>query len=129
MTEQARKLHAEGVEYSRNGAYDKARAAFTAAFAIKRHYQIAGALGACELKLGLYRDAAEHLRYFLEVFPTSGDPTERKQIAALFERARARVGTLRIGVDTPGATVLLDGTAVPATDLGAVFVEPNRHAI
>ncbi|MBI4702150.1 MAG: PEGA domain-containing protein [Deltaproteobacteria bacterium] len=129
MTEQARKLHVEGVEHFRNGDYDKARAAFTAAFAIKRHWQIAGALGACELKLGLYRDAAEHLHYFLEVFPESGDPAERKQTADLFEQARARVGMLRIGANVEGASVTLDGAALPAAGLDAVFVEPGKHAI
>src|SRR6185437_10486880 len=88
-TDQARELHIKGVALYEQGQFDKAEAAFLAAWALKKHYQIASNLGACEMKLGRFRDAAEHLAFFLREQPSTGNPEDRKRTQALFDEATA----------------------------------------
>src|SRR5277367_3234909 len=77
MTDTARELFMKGAKAAEQQKWDQCRAAMLAAFAIKPHPQVAGNLAGCELKLKLYRDAAEHLAYFLrELKPDA--PAERR---------------------------------------------------
>src|ERR1700687_6037278 len=59
----ARALHVEGARLFELGKYDQAYVAFLAAWALKKHPQIAANLGDCEVKIGKYRDAAEHFAF------------------------------------------------------------------
>jgi hypothetical protein len=91
------------------------------------HWQIAGSLGDCELKLGLYREAAQHLAYFLRE-----SPAERHTAAAkkLYDEARAQVGAIVITVDVPGAEVTVDGKPLGKSPLGSpVFVPPGPYTV
>jgi len=130
LTDQARELHVKGAALYDQGQYDKAEAAFLAAWALKKHYQIAANLGACEVKLGKYRDAAEHLAFFLREQPPSRNKDERQRAQALFDEVRPKVGTLTIKIDVPGTIVTVDGHEVGTAPLPAeVYVEPGRHTI
>jgi PEGA domain len=129
-TDQARELFIKGAALYDQGQYERAEAAFLASWSLKRHYQIAGNLGRCEMKLGKYRNAAEHLAFFLKELPTSADPEERKRAQALFDEARAKVAAVAIRVDVDGAAVRVDGQAIGAAPLAAeVFVEPGKRTI
>jgi hypothetical protein len=130
LTDQARELHVKGAGLYDQGQYDKAEAAFLAAWALKKHYQIAANLGACEVKLGKYRDAAEHLAFFLREQPQGGNQDERQRTRALFDEVRPKVGAVTIKVDMPGTIVTVDGREVGTAPLPAeVYVEPGRRTI
>jgi hypothetical protein len=130
LTDQARELHVKGAGLYDQGQYDKAEAAFLAAWALKKHHQIAANLGACEVKLGKYRDAAEHLAFFLREQPQSGNQDERQRTQALFDQVRPKVGAVTIKVDMPGTIVTVDGHEVGTSPLPAeVYVEPGRRTI
>src|SRR5271156_6038694 len=90
MTEKARQLFADGVKAYQQSRWADAHAAFLAAWALSKHYSIAGNLADCELKLGLHRDAAEHFaRYVREMAKDAGStPQERKDGDARFAQAR-----------------------------------------
>lgn len=130
LTDQARELHLKGAGLYEHGDYARAEAAFLAAWALKQHFQIAGNLGACQMKLGKYRDAAEHLRYFLREQPKTGNQDERKRTQALFDEARAKVATLGILVNVPSAVVSIDGHVIGTSPLKEpVFVEPGKRVV
>jgi hypothetical protein len=130
LTDQARELHLKGAALYEHGDYARAEAAFLAAWALKQHFQIAGNLGACQMKLGKYRDAAEHLRYFLREQPKTGNQDERKRTQALFDEARAKVATVGILVNVPDAVVSIDGRVIGTSPLKEpVFVDPGKRVV
>jgi PEGA domain len=130
LSDTARELFLKGVKAWEQQKWDQCRAALLAAFAIKRHTQIAGNLADCELRLGKDRDAAEHAWFFAHGLRPDA-PTERRAAAeALLKQAQAKVGTLVVTVDADGADVLVDGQSAGKTPLrGPVFVEPGRHVV
>jgi hypothetical protein len=126
-TDKARELHVEGDEFYKKADYARARVSYIAAWALKKNWQLAGSLGDCELKLGMNRDAAEHLAYFLRVSPNQPPAPAAKK---LYEDARATIAALTIRVDTPGADVAVDGKWVGKSPLeDPVFIEPGHHSI
>ncbi|WP_437713051.1 hypothetical protein WMF45_45240 [Sorangium sp. So ce448] len=125
----ARELFAKGVAAWNQRKYEECRAAHLAAWSIKPYRQIAGNLAACEVKLGLYRDAAEHLSALTQ---PAADGT-RAELSAehrrLFDEALAKIAVVNIDVE-PGATVLVDGKAVGQAPLPApLFLEPGEHSL
>lgn len=127
VTDKARELHVEADTLYKQGEYARARVSYIAAWALKKHWQIAESLGDTELKLGLYRDAAEHLAYFMRTSPKQPPPPEGQK---LYKEARSKVGTLVITVDAIGADVVIDGKLIAKAPLeDPVFVEPGHHGI
>lgn len=124
LTGQAHKLHTEGVGYFRVSRYEEAYAAFAAAWAIKPRFQIAGPLGACELKLKKYRDAAEHLRYFVDRAPEGEYVEDLKSTRKLLVEASAKVVQLTVEVIPADAILRVNGKSVTAGD--AAFYEPGE---
>jgi hypothetical protein len=122
-------LFAEG-----NKAYDESDYALAVrkygeAFALKPSYDIAANLGAAELKLAKFADAANHLAYAIRNFPPSGDAKKKAGAEKLYGEARQKVGALDI-VAPPGAEVFVDGKSVgkaPLTD--PVYVDPGAHEV
>jgi hypothetical protein len=126
-TDKARELHIEADALYAQGQYARARVSYLAAWALKKHWQIAGSLGDTEVKLGLYRDAAEHLAYYMRLSPNQPPSPEAQK---LFREACSRIGTLLITVDVSGAEVAVDGKVVGNAPLeDPVFVEPGHHTI
>jgi len=103
VTDKARDLFVEGNALFKKGDYGRARAAYLAAFALKRHWQIAGNLGDCEMKLGMFRDAAEHLAFAVREAGKEGESTEAHR--KVLELAKAKVGALAVSVSEAGAEV------------------------
>ena len=126
---EAARHYEEGVAAAKLTQWAKAHESFLKAWKITQHYQIAANLGRAELKLGKYRDAAEHLAYFLR--EASGVTTEERQAAqTMLDEARAKVGAVTIIVDRAGAEVLVDGVAIGKSPLGReVFVEPGKRTV
>lgn len=132
VTAKARDLYAEGVKAFREQRWPEAYAAFMGAWALNKHYTIAGNLGVAELELGKTRDAAEHLAIYLRGLAQDAKSTkeEREKGARAFEQARAKVLALKVSANVEGADIRVDdrpvGTA-PVVD--PLFVEPGKHRL
>ncbi|WP_438033784.1 hypothetical protein [Sorangium sp. So ce204] len=129
MSRAARDMSAKGEEAWMQGKYDLCHAWFLAAWSIRPHRQIAGNLAACELKVGRYRDAAEHLAFLMRPTP-DGKPTPLSQEhRALLDEAMAKIAVLQIDAE-PGTTVVLDGNIVGQAPLPTpLYLEPGEHTI
>jgi tetratricopeptide (TPR) repeat protein len=129
-TERARKLHREGDALYDAGDFAGAYAAYIAAWSLKKHYQIAGNLGDCELQLGKYRDAAEHLAIFARDYPKDKPRERLERATALLAQARSHVGTVQVTVASAGAEVFVDGTSAGVAPIReAIFLEPGLHLV
>ncbi|WP_437585611.1 hypothetical protein [Sorangium sp. So ce1000] len=129
MSRAARDMFSKGEEAWMQGKYDQCHAWFLAAWSIRPHRQIAGNLAACELKIGRYRDAAEHLAFLMRP-NADGKPTPLSQEhRALLDEAMAKIAVLQIDAE-PGTTVVLDGKIVGQAPLPApLYLEPGEHTI
>ncbi len=122
-------LYETGFAASREGSWERARASLLAAWKTAHHEQIAVNLGQAELKTGHYRDAAEHLSFFLREAKEAGE-ADRRAAEEMFKEARAKVGALRVAVEPVGAEVLVDNVSLGKAPLAdVVFVDPGAHVI
>jgi tetratricopeptide (TPR) repeat protein len=112
----------------RAGRWKEAEPAYRAAWNAAPRPEIAGELGLCELALGRYRDAAEHLERSLE-YPEALAPAQRARFERGQERAEREVVTVAVSVSHPDAEVFVDDRSI-GNGKGSyvVFVEPGRHA-
>jgi hypothetical protein len=118
----------KGNKAFKEGRFADAESAYREAWALKKGYDVAGDLGAAELAQGKLRAAAEHLALTLRLFPLTGDPAARTQMAQLLDRCRQSIGAVRVKLETPGAQVYVDGEPVGEAPLAdEVFVEPGDH--
>jgi PEGA domain len=130
LTETARELFAKGVKAAQAQRWDQCRAAFLAAYAVKPHPQIAGNLSACEVKLGMYRDAAEHVTIFLRAQRPDAPPERRAAADEVLREASAKIAIVRLDVTPSGAEVRLDGRSLGNAPLGLpLFLEPGAHVV
>lgn len=123
-------LYDRGMKAMNEQRWDDCRASFLAAFHIDKYYQIAGSLGSCEVKLGRYVDAAEHLTFSLQAMGPDA-PQERRALAEkLLSEVRPKVSQLTIETNKTGAEIFLDGRSLGRAPLGKpVFVEPGPHKL
>ncbi|MRG96388.1 PEGA domain-containing protein [Polyangium spumosum] len=123
------KLYVDGAFWADKGQYEKARALFEEAFKLDARPQIAANLGNAELEVGKPREAAEHFDYFFREDKTA-TPAERAAIEDLQKKALAKIGTLRVTVDVPGAEVFVDGRSVGKAPLASpIYVDPGNYTI
>lgn len=116
-----------GTKAASAGLWEEARLAFAAAFEEKQHFQIAAHLGRAELKMGHYRDAAEHLSYFLREAKGIAE-ADLAQSREMLEKALAKVAAVTVRVNVEGAEVFVDGRSVGRSPLsGVIYVEPGRR--
>jgi tetratricopeptide (TPR) repeat protein len=128
--DRADELFAQGNEAFDAGRLEEAYAICQQAWALKRTYDIAGNLGQVELKLGKFRDAAEHLDFTLRLFPPTGKSEPREAIRRALDAARKEVGALTIRVNVQGAAVSIDNKPIGQSPFEAtVFVEPGTRVI
>jgi tetratricopeptide (TPR) repeat protein len=127
-TDRARALHIEGAKLYDEGKYDQAYVAFVAAWALKKHPQIAGNLADCEMKLAKYRDAAEHYRFIAQNAAGDAKPEDRHRAEERLKEVQQKIAAVTIAVDITGASLLLDDVAIGTSPLPeAVFVDAGRH--
>lgn len=132
VTGEARVLFVDGVKALSASRWAKAYAKFLAAWRIKPHYQIASNLGASERELGKYRDAAEHLNFYLMDPKTKekGKEDARRHAQQLLDDVLTKIGRVTLLELPAGAEVKLDGVAVGRAPLpGPLFVEAGSHVI
>ncbi|AUX43543.1 uncharacterized protein SOCE26_049930 [Sorangium cellulosum] len=112
LADKAADLFTEGSKAAEERDWDMCRAKLVEAWGIRQHWRIAANLGACEVNLGMYRDAAEHLSSGLRALPADVGADTRGELTALLEEASKNIVTLTIKTDPPDAEVLLDGKSL-----------------
>lgn len=110
-------------------AYDKGdfatcRTKATEAWAKFQHAQIAGLLGTCEVKLGMYVEGATHLDWYVK---HANGPVNPDSQTAL-DMARQRVSEVTLSCNTGDVDWLVDGKPVQ-TETSTVFLPPGDHTI
>jgi tetratricopeptide (TPR) repeat protein len=125
-TKRARELFNEGVKAYKKSKWAEAHTFFSAAWDLKKHWQIAANMGDCEMQLGRYREAAEHLLYYAREAP----PEKRAEAEAFLKKAQEKVGTITVKVNGAEADVMVDGERVGKTPMSEpIFVEPGTKTI
>lgn len=125
----ARERFKEGVAYFDAKEYEKARAAFLQAYALKRHPAVLLNLAQSEVRSGHEREAAEHFAAYLRE-ATDASPAEREAAEAGLATARAAVAEVHVTSAETGAEVYIDGNLAGTIPLpGAVFLDPGSHQV
>lgn len=125
MEDEARRLYDEARKAKEKGDHETCVAKMRAAWALKKHRQVAGLLGECELRTGAHRDAAEHLGYFLD-HAEDASPEVVTAVRALYDEARVDVAVVTLKASAPGADRKVDGRALVA-DEAKVYLSPGEH--
>lgn len=119
-----------GTELFRQGQFEAARSSLALAFARKRTFDIAVALGFAEVKLSHWRAGATLLSFALRNWAPTGKPASRDSAAHWLEEAKKRVGTIRLRLSVDGARVTIDGTKVEPEEIAhELFVDAGSHTI
>lgn len=119
-------LMRQGLEEFRRKNLEGARSAFAEAWAIEHHSAIAANLGDMELRLGRYRDAAEHWSYYLRNAPPERDRSDARSAIA---ECRKHVASLTISA-VSGVEVVVDGHVVGTTPIDQeLWMDPGTHSV
>ena len=114
-----------GLAEYRKKDLEGARQAFTQAWETARRPDVAAALADVEMKLGRYRDAAEHWDYYLR-----SKPADQAEAEARLDECRAHVALVRVELDPPGAQLDVDRVRVPTGVRGGnIWLEPGTHTL
>ena len=128
-TQAAKEFVRQGTAEYTKQHWEAARVSFLKAWELKQHYAIAANLGDVELKLGRYREAAEHLKYTLANLPPER-AEKRADAEASLKECRAHLSAVRVSVSVVGAVVKLDGQDVPPGALSdELLLEPGPHKL
>jgi hypothetical protein len=129
MIQMARERFQEGVKYYDEKQYEKARAAFLQAYALKRHPAVLLNLAQSELRSGHEADAAKHFVTYLREHKEAS-ALERQEAEKGLAAAKAKVGEITLNVDTDGAEIYVDGQPEGRSPLaGPIYLEPGQHSI
>jgi hypothetical protein len=129
MIQMARERFQEGVKYYDEKQYEKARAAFLQAYALKRHPAVLLNLAQSELRSGHEADAAKHFVTYLREHKEAS-ALERQEAEKGLAAAKAKVGEITLNVDTDGAEIYVDGQPEGRSPLsGPIYLEPGQHTI
>jgi tetratricopeptide (TPR) repeat protein len=130
--DQARHLYDEAIQYGKRGEYRKAKASLSAAWALLKSWEIAVNLGSAEMRLGQYRDAAEHLAWGIR----DGSMKEGEHYGPLVKaktlltEAAAHVGQLKLVADEPNASIFVDDDVVGKSPLvDPLYLDPGTHVV
>ncbi len=127
-TAMARARFKEGVEFFDKGEFERARASFLQAYALKKHPAVLLNLAWSCLKSGHPLEAE---RYFKQFPADEKDVTDKQRADATdgLAQSRAKLGRIEV-VATAGTEVVVDGERVGLTPLAEpVSVEAGAHTI
>jgi len=115
-------------EYARAN-WQAALEAYSKAWNAKQHFTIAANLADVEYRLGKYRDAATHLQFFIAHLPPEY-ANQRAGAEQRLEQCKSHLIGVRVTVNVPGATVLLDGVELGRAPLPEeIWLEPGSHSL
>ena len=117
-----------GTALYKAGRFSEAEAEYQRAWDARHTFDVAANLGDCEVEIGQYREAAEHLAYAMKELPVSVKDAVRQRLQQRFALARAEVSSVRIHVTPPQATVIVNGRELaPVPE--EVFLEPGPATV
>jgi hypothetical protein len=126
----ARDLFRKAAKEYKAGKVNEAYRDYLAAWNIQQSPDTAGNLGAVELELGYFREAAEHASYAIAHFPPTGSKDQRAALVSVIAEAKKQIGVLTIQVNVAGATLSIDGKPIGRAPLdGEVYIEPGDHTL
>lgn len=130
MVEMARERFQEGVKYYDTKQYDKARAAFLQAYALKKHPAVLLNLAQSELRSGHEAEAAKHFAQYLRE-NKEATAMERQEADKGLTASKAFVGEFTVTVDGgAGSEVLVNGSPEGTAPLpGPIYVKPGNHTV
>lgn len=127
-TAAARERFKEGVSYFDQKQYEKARAAFLQAYALKKHPAVLLNLAQSELRSSHERDAAQHFNEYLRE-ATDASQAERDAAQAGLGSARAAISEVTVATEAD-ADVSVDGVLQGAAPLPSpLYLDPGIHAL
>lgn len=127
-TAAARERFKEGVSDFDQKQYEKARAAFLQAYALKKHPAVLLNLAQSELRSNHERDAAQHFSEYLRE-ATDASQAERDAAQAGLTSAHAAICEITLSTE-PDADVSVDGTLQGQSPLSApLFLDPGTHTL
>ncbi len=110
--------------------YDVALTEYQAAWKVTKVYDLAAIMGQAEMRLGKYKDAAEHFSYALKSFPLSGDEELRKNTEASLTMVKKELATVRVKAFVKEVTITIDGVALDPSQLGVdLYLAPGKAVI
>jgi tetratricopeptide (TPR) repeat protein len=110
--------------------YEEALVEYLAAWKLTKVYDLAAIMGQAEMRLGKYREAAEHFAYALKHFPLTGDEELRKNTEVSLGMVKKEVATVRISPSVKDATVTVDGLPLDPSQVGGeVYLSAGDHVI
>jgi hypothetical protein len=119
----------EGVTLFGRGQWEASRRAFLEAWKRKQHHAVAANLAEVEVKLGLWRDAAEHLKFALAHLP-AGRSEDRSVAETQLEECRKHLGSVMVQANVDGATVEVDGQPIGHLPVREpLLLDPGRHTL
>ena len=119
----------DGAAKFASGDWEGARLAYLDAWLIKQHPAVAADMSAAEMKLGRYREAAEHLKYSLKHVPLV-QTDKRDAVEGQLNECLAHLAPLTITTNVGGAVVTVDTLRVGRSPLpDAVLVDPGTHKL
>jgi hypothetical protein len=128
VTAMARARFKEGVEFYDKGQFDKARASFLQAYALKKHPAVLLNLAWSCLKSGHALDAEHYFKQFLTEGKEITDK-QRNDANDGLSQSRGKIG--RIEITAPAGTeITIDGDRAGSAPLGEpIAVEPGAHTV
>jgi hypothetical protein len=127
-TAAARERFKEGVAYFDQKQYEKARAAFVQAYALKKHPAVLLNLAQSELRSNHERDAAKHFAIYLREATDASAP-EREAAQSGLAAAKQVVAEIQISADA-GGEVFVDGNSEGIAPLpGPIYLDAGTHTI
>ncbi len=127
-TQMARERFQEGVKYYDQKQYEKARAAFLQAYALKKHPAVLLNLAQSELRANQEADAAKHFSQYLR--EGAGNATEKGEAEKGLAAAKVKVAEYTVSVEVEGAEVYVDGNFEARSPLpGPVYLAPGTHSL
>lgn len=111
-----------------NSEWNKARALLIEVWDIQQSWKIAYPLGKAEFKLGMMRDAAEHLRFFLDTAPNA-NVKDRESATAMLTTARNKIGAAKINLSPEDSELFLNDKAIKLPPSSVIFLEPGPQTL
>lgn len=125
----ARDLFRQGRDLYKKNQIAEARAKFLAAWGVKKHWQIALNLGATEMLLSRYREAAEHLTWADRESAGAPEDADIRWLHQRLPEALAQVARLKVIAD-PGLELRIDDEPPRTTPVTEVlFLDPGHHDV
>lgn len=125
-TQMARERFQEGVRFYDQKQYEKARAAFLQAYALRKHPAVLLNLAQSELRAKHEADAAKHFAQYLREASATG--AERAEAEKGLAAAKAAVGEFTVTVELEGSEVYVDGNFEGRSPLpGPIYLSPGDH--